>query len=35
MLLFRLSNLQLAFGDNPLLDGVSLTIHKGERIGIL
>lgn len=35
MLLFRLSNLQLAFGDNPLLDGVSMTIHKGERIGIL
>ena len=35
MLLFRLSNLHLAFGDNPLLDGVSLTIHKGERIGIL
>lgn len=35
MLLFRLNNLSLAFGDNPLLDGVSLTIHKGERIGIL
>ena len=35
MLLFRLNNLSLAYGDNPLLDGVSLTIHKGERIGIL
>ena len=35
MLLFRLNNLSLAFGDNPLLDEVSLTIHKGERIGIL
>ncbi|MDH7942859.1 ATP-binding cassette domain-containing protein [Pseudohongiella sp. SYSU M77423] len=35
MLLFRLNNLSLAFGDHPLLDQVSLTIHKGERIGIL
>jgi ABC transport system ATP-binding/permease protein len=35
MLLFRLNNLSLAFGDQPLLDKVSLTIHKGERIGIL
>jgi ABC transport system ATP-binding/permease protein len=35
MLLYRLNNLSLAFGDNPLLDQVSLTIHKGERIGIL
>ena len=35
MLLFRLNNLSLAFGDNPLLDGVAMTIHKGERIGIL
>lgn len=35
MLLFRLNNLSLAFGDQPLLDQVSLTIHKGERIGIL
>jgi ATP-binding cassette subfamily F protein uup len=35
MLLYRLSNLTLAYGDKPLLDGVDLTIHKGERIGIL
>jgi ATP-binding cassette subfamily F protein uup len=35
MLLFRLSNVSLAYGDRPLLDGVNLTIHKGERIGIL
>lgn len=35
MLLFRLNNLSLAFGDNPLLDNVAMTIHKGERIGIL
>ncbi len=35
MLLFRLNNLSLAFGDQPLLDQVNLTIHKGERIGIL
>lgn len=35
MLLFRLNNLSLAFGDQPLLDQVNLTIHRGERIGIL
>ncbi|ALO44994.1 ATP-binding cassette domain-containing protein [Pseudohongiella spirulinae] len=35
MLLFRLNHLSLAFGDQPLLDQVNLTIHKGERIGIL
>lgn len=35
MLLYRLTNLSLAYGDKPLLDGVNLTIHKGERIGIL
>jgi len=35
MLLFRLSTLSLAFGDHPLLDKADLTIHKGERIGIL
>jgi len=35
MLLYRLSNVSLAYGDKPLLDGVNLTIHKGERIGIL
>ena len=35
MLLYRLSNLSLAYGDRPLLDKVDLTIHKGERIGIL
>ena len=35
MLLYRLSNVSLAYGDKPLLDKVDLTIHKGERIGIL
>lgn len=35
MLLFRLSDLSLAFGEHVLLDRVSLTVHKGERIGIL
>lgn len=35
MLLFRLSDLSLAFGEHVLLDQVSLTVHKGERIGIL
>ncbi|MDX1490932.1 MAG: ATP-binding cassette domain-containing protein [Pseudohongiellaceae bacterium] len=35
MLLYRLSNLSLAYGDKPLLDQVDLTIHSGERIGIL
>ncbi len=35
MLLYRLSNLSLAYGDRPLLDKVDLTIHTGERIGIL
>lgn len=35
MLLYRLSNLSLAYGDRPLLDKVDLTIHSGERIGIL
>ena len=35
MLLYRLTNLTLAYGDRPLLDSVDLTIHKGERIGIL
>jgi ATP-binding cassette subfamily F protein uup len=35
MLLYRLSNVSLAYGDKPLLDGVDLTIHSGERIGIL
>ncbi len=35
MLLFRLSDLSLAFGEHILLDRVSLTVHKGEKIGIL
>lgn len=35
MLLYRLTNLSLAYGDRPLLDKVDLTIHTGERIGIL
>jgi len=35
MLLFRLTDLHLAYGPQVLLDKVSLTIHKGERIGLL
>ncbi len=35
MLLFRLSDLHLAFGTHVLLEKVSLTIHKSERIGLL
>ena len=35
MLLFRLTQLSLAYGDRPLLDEVNLAIHKGERIGVL
>ncbi len=35
MLLFRLTDLCLAFGDQPLIDHANLTIHKGDRIGVL
>ncbi len=35
MLLLRLTGLSLAFGDQPLIDNADLSIHKGERIGIL
>lgn len=35
MLLFRLTDIHLAYGPQVLLDKVSLTIHKGERIGLL
>jgi len=35
MLLLRLTKLSLAFGDQPLIDEADLSIHKGERIGIL
>ena len=35
MLLFRLTDLHLAYGPQVLLEKVSLTIHSGERIGLL
>ncbi len=35
MLLFRLTDIHLAYGRQVLLDKVSLNIHKGERIGLL
>src|SRR5690606_28052718 len=35
MSLFRLSDVQLAYGAQPLLDKVSVTIEAGERIGLL
>jgi ABC transport system ATP-binding/permease protein len=35
MALISAQNLSLAFGGRPLLDGVSLRIQRGERIGLL
>ena len=35
MLLFRLTDVHLAYGTHVLLDKVSLSIHSGERIGLL
>ena len=35
MALITLRNLHLSFGDAPLLDGVDLSIEKGERISLL
>lgn len=35
MPLFRLDDVYLAFGTHVLLDHVNLTIHKGQRIGLL
>src|SRR5690606_8638987 len=35
MSLFRLTDVQLAYGAQPLLDNVSVTIEAGERIGLL
>ncbi|MET0068686.1 MAG: ATP-binding cassette domain-containing protein [Candidatus Thiodiazotropha sp.] len=35
MPLITLRNLQLSYGDRPLLDGLDLTIEKGERIALL
>ncbi len=35
MLLFRLSDIHLAYGPQVLLEKVSLSIHSGERIGLL
>jgi len=33
--LITLKNIQLSYGDAPLLDGVDLAIDKGERICLL
>ncbi len=35
MALLSLQDLQVSFGDPPLLDGVSLQLEAGERVGIL
>ncbi len=35
MLLFRLTDVHLAYGPNILLEKVSLSIQSGERIGLL
>ncbi|MEW8507514.1 MAG: ATP-binding cassette domain-containing protein [Candidatus Thiodiazotropha sp.] len=35
MPLITLRNLQLSYGDTPLLDGIDLVIEKGERIALL
>ena len=35
MPLITLSKLELAFGHWPLLDGASLVLEKGERIGLI
>lgn len=35
MPLFRLTNIHLAYGTQVLLDEINLTIHNGERIGLL
>ncbi len=35
MLLFRLTDLHLAYGPQVLLEKVSLSIQSGERIGLL
>ncbi|MGE0559179.1 MAG: ATP-binding cassette domain-containing protein, partial [Burkholderiales bacterium] len=35
MALFTLNNAELAFGLHPLLDRANLTVHDGERIGLI
>ena len=35
MALLSLQDLQVSFGDPPLLDGVNLQLEAGERVGIL
>ena len=35
MPLYRLTDIHLAFGTHVLLDDINLTIHNGERIGLL
>ena len=33
--LLTLQDAELAFGDQPLLDHANLSVHDGERIGII
>ncbi|MDH5343982.1 MAG: ATP-binding cassette domain-containing protein, partial [Betaproteobacteria bacterium] len=35
MALLTIDNAELAFGMHPLLDGANLTVHEGERIGLI
>ena len=35
MVLLSLQNLSLSFGGPPLLDGLNLQVHQGEKIGLL
>ena len=35
MALLTIDNAELAFGMYPLLDGANLTVHEGERIGLI
>ena len=35
MSLIAVLNAHLAYGDQPLLDGAQLTVHPGERIGLI
>ena len=35
MILFTLRDAELAFGDQPLLDGAQLSLQEGERVGLI
>jgi ATP-binding cassette subfamily F protein 3 len=35
MSLLTVANVRFAFGDEPLLDGVSLTVDRGQRVGLV